>query len=276
MTNYHTMFQVNVSHSYFQQGLFGSLQCDFGESFMALAKKYRLKIDTRPSGFVIFSTYENVAQFFQYITNTTGLTYIELALFTTDSNFYNYTAFPLDFQGMLQYSSDFDENVHTEDALLLAQKLVGSTSQSSIATIKIHFDDILNELERSGVVRYKIEMQARATQWQYFIMNRSKIQLISPEILGASEISFSGPSEVTLENGENALLFSTKDQYIKLSEIPKYQFNLVSETKFSLKNQQPKKTKIVFNGLPNPSPERITIKTMDAKTFATSPMYIYV
>jgi hypothetical protein len=96
----------------------------------------------------------------------------------------------------------------------------------------------------------------------------------NPNIAGKTNISFGGPENVTIDNGQQAMLF-TSDNLIPLSEVPVHRFNLVNNSDNSA-NQKVSPGKLIFKGLPNPDPVRIGIDMAGKDTRVVSPMYVYV
>ncbi len=74
-----------------------------------------------------------------------------------------------------------------------------------------------------------------------------------------------------LESGQEALLFSSGAQNLFLSQVPKYQFNLVKQLEGT--TAKPQK---IFVGLPSPDPLQLQVREDNGLKRVCSPMYVYV
>jgi len=100
----------------------------------------------------------------------------------------------------------------------------------------------------------------------------------NPSITGKDGIAFTGPDKVILENGEPALLFSSGNTLLPLSNVPKYVFGLANAP-IIINGGGVKKTGVtqtVFKGLPNPDPSRVGTVIIDGGSKVSSPMYVYI
>ena len=101
--------------------------------------------------------------------------------------------------------------------------------------------------------------------------------LANPSITSKDGISFTGPASVTIQSGQQALLFSSGESLIPLSQQPKQRFDLVDNP--APDNQQGQKRnspKIIYKGLPNADPKFYGITEVNGSSQVTSPMYVYV
>lgn len=177
----------------------------------------------------------------------------------------------------MEYDSHDPLNSTEGNNTVLHLTLTEQKNPSVIGNLKIYFDDIPGPAGKSSPANYIIRLMARSTQWQYYIINKNSVSLSNPSISGKTNISFKGPGNVKLENGEEALLFYS-DQDLPLSQVPTRKFDLVSETAGSTINTTKKSsgTKIVYKGLPNPDPPDMGTILIDGKIRPASPMYIYI
>jgi hypothetical protein len=144
--------------------------------------------------------------------------------------------------------------------------------------LKISLSDILKYQNKDGALQMQIEYTARATQWQYYIINRSLVKLDNPAVTGKSDIAFEGPANVTIATGQAALLFTSGKNLIPLSECPKYKFDLVNSSGATQDNgsRSKKAGKIIFKGLPHPQPGRFGSLIVNGKGQVSSPIYLYI
>ena len=61
------------------------------------------------------------------------------------------------------------------------------------------------------------------------------------------------------------------EESLKTDKIAKYKFDLVDKS-----NTTNQTGKIIFKGLPNPSPKNINLEEENGKKIVTSPMYVYI
>ncbi len=97
------------------------------------------------------------------------------------------------------------------------------------------------------------------------------MQLQSPQITGKPAINFTGPQDVVLDNGQQAMLFSSGDNLIPLSIIGNNKFDLVSKP--AANGNKNAASKIIFKGLPIPDPMRTS--SAEGNKIA-SKMYVYI
>ena len=125
--------------------------------------------------------------------------------------------------------------------------------------------------------KFEIAFNARSTQWNYYVINKSSIKLDHPKIEGKSEIKFEGPFNRVSQTGNKALFFTSGNHLIPLSEIPKFKFNLINESKASAKTAKKTLTsKTIYTSLPNPDPGKIDIEEIEKKIIVSSSIYVYV
>ena len=90
-------------------------------------------------------------------------------------------------------------------------------------------------------------------------------------------MSFEGPVKIKIATGEEALLFTSGDHLIPLTQSPKYKFNLINESVKEGDSQKNRiSSKMILNGLPNPKPERIGFEIDAITKIVSSPMYVYI
>ena len=107
-------------------------------------------------------------------------------------------------------------------------------AKNPLALIEIELsDEIKKEIiakiqaeEVPPVYKYKIRFEARSTYWKYFIASKylnglDQVEIQSPD----TDISFTGPEEVTLVNGDKAFSFLS-EKVLPLQEFPQHVFQL--------------------------------------------------
>lgn len=270
---YQRLFQMDVFHTYFQQDICRCLAFNADGPTERLMKRFRLLIRRQVNG---IGLYANAAQapeqLFSYITAATGIDSFEFELRTNNPDFNFFTEVPSNWVGQLLYDSQHCSA--TADQVVLDQQLSGNPGTLCMAKVTLRFADILKYRASNGFANFAIQYQARATQWQYFVVNRSSVPLNDPMISGKAAISFEGPENVTLPTGQAALLFSSGQQLIPLSEAPIYQFDLVNRMPASTGSTNSEQ--VIVKGLPTPVPEWIGKATDQTNEQLSSPMYVYL
>lgn len=268
------IFGLDVYHTYFTGDICTCLEFIPDASTSALMRKYDFKMRPGVNGFdFFFNGTGSPAELLNYIAAATGQNYFEFTITSRNDAFLLFTDLSLDWLGQLTFDSSSPENQNTNGTIVLAEQLIPCALASDPGMVKIYFADIL----ANNTPTFEIRLNARATQWQYYIVNNSTVVLDNPSIAGKPSKPFTGPEPVTIPTGQRAILFSS-DDLLPLSEAPKYKFDLVNTS--SAGNPQPvKKTsggKIIFKGLPNPDPGNVAAVVINGKQQTASPIYVYV
>jgi len=278
-SNFQLVFKVEVFHSYFENNTCSCLQFNWGPASNALAKRFDLRLRKAINGFEAYINYKGtLPEFLNYAAKVTGQTFFDFDICTDTAEFVNFTELPVNFAGQLQYDSKAAVNTYHSGVVNLGANLTNISKTNNVGSLVVHFDDVLKYSETQQHACFNINYKARSTQWQYYVINKSSLMLDELSITGKTDIKFNGPESVTIENGQQALLFSSGDTLIPLSDNPIYRFDL-SSNPTSKNNSDGKKTgssKIIFKGLPIPSPIRIRSSYVNNINQVTSPMYVYI
>jgi len=241
-----------------------------GKATAELSKRFGLKRRDTINGFELYAdTSGTIPAFLNYISNTTRATYFDFDMETTDDAFRTFTESPLGWLGQFVYDSQSESNTNNEGVTQLNADISPDFNAKCIGSLKINFGDLIKQPYAQFVISYT----ARATQWQYFIINRSAVKLDNPAISGKNEIRFDGPEAVTMDNGQKAILFTSGSNLLPLSKVSGLRFDLVNNSVQA--DSQKSSSKIIFKGLPNPDPTRIGTVNGQASQLA-SPMYVYI
>ncbi|RKR04879.1 hypothetical protein C8C83_4211 [Flavobacterium sp. 90] len=227
------------------------------------------------NGFDLYSnTKSSLSDLLDYISKSTDQDFFEFDIKCSNPNFILFTTLPINLLGAINYSSQDPKNINENGKITLNQTFETKLIPSNFGHLKIYFEDILKEQNTSNSVLFEINFTARATQWQYYFINKNAVSLNNPSITEKENIQFDGPKTVTIPTGESALLFTSNKTYITLSEKPKYKFDLISSS--SSTNQTNTKPKVIIKGLPVPDVSRIGIIENNDQNQVASPMYIYL
>ncbi|MBC8054177.1 MAG: hypothetical protein H7Y13_14030 [Sphingobacteriaceae bacterium] len=277
-SNYQLVLSLEVSHSYYENNACSCLEFIPQKATVELQKKYGFRMRYKTNGFELYAnTAGPIVKLLQYIIYVANDASFEYTITSKDSNFMMFTELPLDQQGSLSYDTGFGQNVYDNEVLTLQEQIL-NVNTSALGSLKISLIDILKCRNIAGAAQMQINYTARATQWQYYVINKSSVQLNNPAVAGTPDIIFDGPAAVTIATGQAALLFTSGSNLIPLTDYPKYKFDLVNNSSVALgtKSSQRKAGKVIFKGLPNPQPSRIGSVVVNGKGQLSSPIYLYI
>ncbi|MBC8754350.1 hypothetical protein H2O64_06685 [Kordia sp. YSTF-M3] len=266
---YTSLFKVSVAHSYYASGICECLQYKASTASQTLMDKYGFILKATTNGFEVYTTNQSIETHLNYITQVSETTAFTFVGITSDQNFYNFTELPINELGVLTYTSTSTANVEANETIQLAENFVTDTTTQEVVSITITFDDLIRLHKTTNNVQFNIQMNARETQWYYYIINNSNQEFKKLVIESDNDIQFSGPTAATLQNGQNALLFSSETTKIPLKNTVEYTFNLTN-TKTTLAGER---TEIIIKGLPIPNPQNLQVN--NDHTIA-SLMYVYI
>ncbi|ALL06177.1 hypothetical protein AQ505_12155 [Pedobacter sp. PACM 27299] len=270
---YQRLFQLDVFHTYFQKDICRCLEFNAASETLRLMERFRFLIRRQINGIGFYTNgSQSTEQLLNYIENATGQDAFCFEIRTNDPDFNFFTELPTNWVGQLLYDSSII-TVIDDDQVLLSQQLSSHAGTLCMGKVTLRFADILKFSGPAGFANFRIQYQSRATQWQYFVINRSAVSLDDPGISGKEQIDFLGPDQVVTAAGETALLFSSGSSLIPLKEVPIHKFDLINRPASGSSNVRPQ---VVIKGLPTPTPEWIG-KGMDKKKeYISSPMYVYL
>lgn len=268
---YTSLFKIAISHSYYASNTCECMSYKASTTTETMLSKYGIVLRNEQDGFEIYTTTnQSIETFLTYITNVSGHTAFEFDGITSDANFYNFTNIPINKVGVLTYESNQTVTEDSNTTIQLQENFVPSNSATNALKITIYFDDIIRLQQTNDHIQFSIQLQARETQWNYYIINNSNQEYNQLEIQSTDEhIQFSEVSEVTLQNHQKALLFTSNTNNIPLKNEVTYQFNLIN----SRKTIAGERKEIIIKGLPIPNPQNISIQ--NDHTIA-SLMYVYI
>ncbi len=263
---YRPLFQIEVFHTYFESGTAeNSLQLIPSDTTSTLFNTYGFRLHSKKGIFTVFGSYEGAfLDLLNEITATSDINYFDFNLDSNDPSFYGYTELPVNEKNTYLYDSDSNSNLETPEGIILAPTQIPFTTH--FGNVRIYFEDIIESIQE--IPSFNIQFNARATRWDYFIINSSDINFNTLSIETNEGFLFLGPEQVTIANGQVALKLTSDPRLLPLSEFPKYTFNLITITNGNKKN--------VIRGLPQPSPEHLYPYQENGITKASSPMYIYI
>ena len=276
-TNFKKLFELRINHSFFTNNSCNYFVYHLGENSQMLKERYGFEFLVSESGFSLFSNKDiSVETLLNQVKNTVSDPFFDFNISVTDSHFFNYTNFPIDWNGTLHYSSLFNQTSISSKSFLLKPEFSETTNSAYFINLKIDFDTLIKlSKESSDAPTFTIEFASRETIWEYYIIDRTSITGEGTTVLSDSNIPFIKQENIKLLNGETALKFSS-NQSIALSEAANLKFDLVNISKVANGSLAQSKKDIIFSGLPNPSLSQIDIIDVNGIKTVSSPMYIYV
>ncbi|WP_298507635.1 hypothetical protein [uncultured Kordia sp.] len=268
---YTSLCKVTVSHTYYASNICECLRYQASQETTTMMNKYGFVLRLVNDGFELYtSSNQSIETHLHYITQVSGATSFEFIGTTTDPNFSNFTNIPINELGVLTFASDQTVSNNTSDTKIqLTETFVTDTTADKTIAICIKFEDLIRLQKTTSDISFLIQLQARETQWNYYIINNSNQEYNELAIEGSDKIQFTSPTETTLQNGQKALLFTSKTTKIPLKNEVTYTFDLVN-TKQTISGDR---KEVLIKGLPIPSPQNLQIQ--DDHTIA-SLIYVYI
>lgn len=264
-SNYILILSVSISHSYFHEKIDSSLKFQPSALSKALMSRFRIVFRQSKNGLELYGPAgESIEVILEAISHATEITSFDFDFNSSDPNFYVYTELPIDWAGQLVYSSDNELNRTENEHIILYPSFIERQNETRLGQLRIEFIDLLRLSNTGNPASFHISFNSRSTQWQYYIINKGPISSDTIYINNDADIQFDGPVTVTLQNGEEASLFTSKI-LIPLSDVPKHIFNLINNG-----------GEIILRGLPQPNKQQISISENTGNTIVSSPMYVYI
>lgn len=271
MSNYKLVCKLSVEHSYYKNNTCAGLQFIPAATTAAVLKQYRFKMVTKENGFQLYAdTAFTAISILEYLQNIHGHTTFMFHIKNTAAEFINVTDWPLNWKGRFVFDNSSVLNAMSDKVVLLTPAFEQAISTEGILLLQLKN---IVEMLKSGVADYAIYFTARATQWQYYVVNRRNVHFTNLVIKDKTGIRFSAPEEVIIPSGEKALFFSSNETLLPLSNVAAYCFDLLNE---NLTHTNGAAAKPIYKGLPNPDPLAMDTVIINGKEEASSPMYVYL
>ena len=276
-SNLQIAFKVGIYHSYFKASICSCISLTPGLVTKSLMKRFDCKHNSVTN---IFEFYCNcngaIPVYLNYIKQTTGIDYFDFGINSTDQKFNYFTELPLNWIGQLAFDTQAPGNKFEKGILSLNEKLSEAGDTNNLGILKVHFDDIIKYSKEKAGARFEIRFTTRSTQWQYFVINRSDTQLQNP-VIGKAGITFTGPENVTIKTGEQALLFTSGKKLFPLLQDPSQTFSLMSRpVAGSNDDQAAAGNKTIIKTLPCPDPVQFDFADVGGARQVSSPMYVFI
>lgn len=271
-STYSLLFDLTVTHTYFQNGFCKGLNYNVAKSTLDLMDRYNLKLLLTDRGFQFYSIRKtSIEDYLGYITRATGISYFEFDVAPIDAVFYQFTDLPINQLGELIFNSS---DVQSErDFFVLQQQFQKERILADdLFKLRVNFEDLIAAEEIGIETHYKIEFVSRATRWQYNVINNGNQSIGELSIKGDENIEFDQGKEILLENGQTAMSFTSLSSDIVYSEVPKYKFDLIN----TIETLGRKRVETIFKSLPMPNPQQLQVEEDQTNNEVLSPAYVYI
>lgn len=275
--NFNKIFGIAMYHSFYQDNICKNIIIEPTAETKLVMSRYGFLSKNNVNGISIFhATDIDAVNYFDHISNTEKDDYFRFYIKSNNPIFSLITVLPENWKGHIDYSSDHTDNIENIKNIILKETFSSKNQDNVLGTIKINFEDLKKCINNSDPLEYEINFTTIETQWHYYIINRTGIELTNPVIVEEGEIKFDGPENVNLPNGEAALLFSSKDRSIPMAETPKHKFDLMQMISNGEDNRSSSSYKLVIKNLPSPVPAKNTSIPGKTDSQQVSPIYIYI
>jgi len=272
-SNFIKVFSLEVLHTFFEDNKCTCLQFRAAEITQQLMKRFGFLVRYNANGFEMYTdTSSSLPEFLSYISRSMP-DYFDFSVQTEKQNFNLFTDMPFN-SGSICYDSA--SGIAAENGSVILQPQFLNNDSISLAAIKINFADVLSNIVSSGAARFQIYFKARVTQWQYYIVNKSDIHFNNPGVAGKYNIRFNGPFNAATPGGDVALLFTSGESLLPLSENAKYRFDLVNNFDPQQAQAFTSESNILYKGLPVPDPWSTLHANNNGTPIFTSPVYVYL
>lgn len=215
-------FQLELFHSYYDNGRFQEYQLTPNPETFRILQKHKIRIDQKEGQLRLFS--DQGSTFLDYMRQTYDDSPLLFNFSTQNAYFYNITDLPFSKSVLFNYSTErAEKDPMAPSGSLLTVDFSKQFSNSKIGSLSINWADISTDKPAEP---FRIRFEARKTHWRFYIINRSTKKMIAPKIVSESDIVFQDPVPTRINN-EESLMFSSGDTTIPFSQQPKHRFDLV-------------------------------------------------
>jgi hypothetical protein len=275
-TNYNMFFELTAVHKYYESGKCECLTFEADPETTRLFKRYKLGMSMVAGHFRLYNFGRSLTDLLGSLTSISSRGYFEIDIVCNDPLFYNFTELPIGWAGSIEYNTA-DTSVPAANGPTQLNPTLAPRQQVNYAgKILINFTDLAS---LQAAPQFYIDFTPRATQWQYYVINQSTVELSAPVIEDKQKNTFEGPQHVVTETGQPAMFFSSGELLLPLSNWPQYKFNLLNRLPPKSQGASTAGTtaRVVFKGLPNPDPVNVGQAILvNNRQQLSSPMYVYL
>lgn len=219
MSQLQQVFSVDVQHSYFKDQVCRCITIVPMAATGALLSRENLALKSNGGGLICYNaSKKQTSDLLESLKEATGDGYLEFELVISDPDFHKFTE-------LWNRAGNLDYDTRITSASTNGCVLLHETSNGTGNHLRIHVEELLNNMENGNANRFRIVLRAAATQWRYLICGPGALLLSDPQV-GNAQFSFKNEGQAVLENGATALVFSSRNRMIPCSEEPSGNFSL--------------------------------------------------
>lgn len=259
---YNPFLTIEIDHPYFNGGNKAPISISPTIKTTHFFSRYGLLMKQAQGTIVLFapSTVPLVG-LFEKVVHDVEMHFLDFEMRPEDPFYSNYTNLPKPSYVCSIYSTARTLDQIEHESIDLFPEFKAVQSFDSIGKIHIELIVLIRILKTNKAAKFIPKMEARSTLWQYNIITRIAFNELA--IVSDSDVQFSEPTEVLLQDGVKACQFASK-VLIPCRAIPEYSFRLSQNGS------------LIINELPSPSLGSIEIRLIDSVPIAYSPIFVYL
>lgn len=216
------LFQIRIQHNYYNSGLIQGLCMMPSIACRQFMESSGIFCKVLGDGVILYADVKGEEKaFFRQLAEKIPIEGLEFFFSIADSRsfemtegladkvpFYAFASLDASFQGNRVVSLDLDVIERARER----REFDGS--------VTIFENQIFDEkFEVSGKL-FQCQLESRKTTWRYWIVNRNAIELRDPIVISDDGFQFDGPTRRPVGDGQDALVFSSKDRMFPQAETP--------------------------------------------------------
>lgn len=266
------LFQLRLQHGFFndQQWLNAELLAD--QATQELIQRYQWQLIQQRNVWSLYShAMTGRETFLSHLAGFLDGQSLRFWILQPLPNFITFTDLPLDWQGLLSFSTQtaLPSKDNQLPHLPFTTSPFGAAPEHAVGVIDLYINDLLTQPS------YQIQLHTRKTYWEYRLIQRHQVRLQQPEILNHhGERVFSKPEKYVTDAGETAWRVSSGQQQLPMQQVPNTMLKLVDNQLVDVHAGRSVQ-RTVLNALPTPRTDQIQPHT-EQPTQALSVVYVYL
>ena len=265
------LFQLRLQHGFFKDKQWNNAQLFADDETLSLIKHYQWQLVQQRNVWSLYShAITGRETFLHNLSHFVDTQPLRFWLCQPLTNFVTFTELPLNWQGLLFFSSS--NIVQARDGVPMLQWTTvphRKAPNNAIGLIQFSINDLLTHSS------YQVQLNTRKTYWEYRLVQRDQVRLQQPEIIHANgEQVFTKPEKFITESGEIAWRSTSGQQQLPMQQVPNTIFTLVDNQLVDVHADRSVK-RTVLNALPTPRTDQIHIRNHHP-TEALSVMTVYL
>jgi hypothetical protein len=280
------LFQVELRHPYYVNGLFENCQLTADGGTQQVMAQYQLIKRTEQGVFGLYTSFQDSAiGFVAYLCQRMNGLPLRFLLTCSNALFVFISDIPLNWVGQVEMSSKSGNSASANEGGAADEMLINlaprlseqSASENVIGTILIYPDDLLNLFAAGKTkIRYVVQFQVRKLHWIYYLINRTQTRLNNPTVCNKKGVCFNGPTPVVLPGAGDALEFNSGARQFALQQVPTEIFDLMDSFTPPLETNGQTVERTLIKGLPTPTAEQLGVKQVDGNPYVFGAMNVYL